>query len=138
MMGYTYLAKALLPQLPVVGVRINVAHVLTAKTEFHRKLITFSPQQINRWTEQTNVWMKRLAEDYEQLANERSMFGEDHIIPLEAFPQHFGDNGCSRKYGVCGYAAVCGTSPKLQAGVLEREYEINPWNPLEAEHDADA
>jgi hypothetical protein len=131
MMGYTYLAKALLPQLPVVGVRINVSHVLTAKTEFHRKLITFSPAQITRWTAQTNIWMTKLSEDYEQLKVEAG------LIPDVAFPQHFGDNGCSRKYGMCGYWPICSSSPKLQEGVLLREYEINPWNPLEADADVE-
>jgi hypothetical protein len=133
MMGYTYLAKALLPSLTVVGVRINVSHVLTEKTAFHRQLVTFGPQQIKRWTEQTNIWMGKLSEDYELLADERAK-NPDIVIPDAAFPQHFGDNGCSRKFGMCGYWPICSSSPKLQPGVLEREYEIRPWNPLEAEH----
>lgn len=132
MLGYTYLGKALLPSMPLIGVRINVAHVLTAKTEFHRQLVQFSPPKLKRWTEQTNIWMERLAADY-RLAEAEGY----PTVPERAFPQHFGLNGCSRKYGKCGYFGVCSSAPKLQAGILERDYEIKPWNPLEEDHNAD-
>jgi hypothetical protein len=125
MMGYTYLAKALLPMLTVVGVRINLAHVLTEKSAFLRQLVNFNPNQLKRWTEQTNIWMKKLELDYVAAAAEGFP-----LVPEVAFPQHFGDNGCSRKFGKCGYFGVCSSSPKLQASILEREYLINPWNPL--------
>jgi hypothetical protein len=125
MMGYTVLGKALFPQLNVVGVRINLAHVLTGKTEFHRELFTFSPSRLEEWTANMNVWLKRLAKDYEMLAA-----GDP-----DAFPGHYGDNGCSRKFGMCGYHPVCSASPRLRQGVLERDYEINVWNPLEGVQD---
>lgn len=126
MMGYTYLAKHLLPSLPVVGVRINLAHILTAKTEFYRQEIQFSPPKLERWMQQTNHWMKRLAKDYELAAAEGMP-----LIPDAAFPQHFGLNGCDRKYGKCGYFGVCSSGPRIQADILERDYDILPWNPLE-------
>jgi hypothetical protein len=125
MMGYTVLGKALFPQLNVVGVRINLAHVLTGKTEFHRELFTFSPSRLEEWTSNMNVWLKRLAKDYEMLKA-----GDP-----DAFPGHYGDNGCSRKFGMCGYHPVCSASPRLRQGVLERDYEINVWNPLEGVQD---
>lgn len=130
MMGYTRLGKFLLPSKPVVGVRINVSHVLTADTKFYRQLVTFGPQQLERWANVMNHWMSRIAEDYTKLDGERPL-----IPPDDVFVQHFGDNACSRKFGMCAYHQVCSSSPKTQAGVLEREYEINPWNPLEEADD---
>jgi hypothetical protein len=135
MMGYTKLAKGLLPSRTVVGVRINVSHVLTEKTTFIRHLETFNPSQISNWVRVMNYWMRdRLAVDYTALnlfMAENGLTEKPLIPPAEIFPQHFGDNACSRKFGMCTYHEVCSSSTKLQAGVLEREYEINPWNPLD-------
>lgn len=132
MMGYTRLGKFLLPSMPVVGVRINVSHVLTNDTKFYRQLVTFGPQQLERWANVMNVWMKRIAADYVAINEKRDANGNLPLIPPDdVFVQHFGDNACSRKYGMCAYHQVCSSSPKTQSGVLEREYDINPWNPLE-------
>lgn len=131
MMGYTYLGDQLLPADKIVGVRINVAHVLTEKTNFVRQVVTFGPNQIKDWARNINYWMKRLAADYELAAE--STYEDIVSGKSPAFPLHFGDNGCSRKFGMCQYYSVCSSSPKLRQGVLEREFEINPWNPLEAD-----
>ena len=127
MMGYTMLGKALLPSYNVVGVRVNVAHVLTKTTEFYREIFPYSPSRIEEWVRNMNTWMKRLAHDYEMLAA-----GDE-----DAFPGHYGDNGCSRKFGMCQYHPVCGASPRLRQAMLDREYEINVWNPLEGVTDAE-
>lgn len=119
MKGYTYAGQKLLPGRKVVGVRINLSHVLTGATEFHRQLVTFSPSEIEEWVENTNNWMTRLATDYTLPAG-------------AAFPGHYGDNGCSRKFGMCGYHPVCSSSPRVRQAVLERDYPVKPWNPLEA------
>jgi hypothetical protein len=126
MLGYTYLGQQLLPNRKVVGVRINLAHVLTGKTEFHRKLFTFSPERIRDWAANTNIWLQRLALDYEMAGDpERS-----HL----AFPGHYGDNGCSRKFGMCQYHEVCSVTPRIREQVLVKEFPyIEPWNPLEAD-----
>lgn len=138
MMGYTHLAKGLLPSRTVVGVRINVSHVLTQKTEFHRQLVTFSPGQIKHWVQVTNDWMTQLAGDYihlEEHMRTLALAEKPLIPPPNIFRQHFGDNACSRKFGMCTYHSVCSSSSKLQPGVLEREFELNPWNPLENDED---
>ena len=136
MMGYTRLGKYLLPQMPVVGVRINVSHVLTKETKFYRQLVTFGPQQLQRWANVMNVWMTKLAADYTAI----NAFADGKPLPLippdDIFVQHFGDNACSRKYGMCAYHPVCSSSPVAQANVLMKEFEINPWNPLKEGDDA--
>jgi hypothetical protein len=126
MLGYTYLGKQLLPNRKVVGVRINLWHVLTGKTEYHRQLFTFSPDRVADWAKNTNIWLKRLALDYEMAA--------DPATAEHAFPGHYGDNGCSRKFGMCQYHEVCSVTPRIREDVLMREFPVvQPWNPLEAD-----
>ena len=129
MMGYTYLARQLFPTLNIAGVRINLLHVLTEKSAFHRQSFMFNPAQIEEWAQNTNYWMRRLAWEYEQLHKAEIV----NALPVGAFPGHYGDNGCSRKFGMCGYHPVCSSSPRARQHVLESEYEVNPWNPLEAD-----
>lgn len=117
MKGYVFMAQKLVPSIKIVGARINLAHVTKTKTEFHRHLVTFTPEQMLEWVGNYNRWANRLAHDTEA--------GD--------FPGHFGDNGCSRKYGLCSYHRVCRVSPRLQQKVLEQEFEVNPWNPLQVE-----
>jgi hypothetical protein len=125
MKGYQFLGQLLMPSERVLGVRINLSHVLTKKTEFHRQLFTYSPAIISEWVSNENIWMQRLANDYKLLAE-----GDP-----SAFPGHYGDNGCSRKFGMCPYHPVCTQDPTQRQRVLERDYPVNIWNPLEAEHD---
>lgn len=129
MMGYTYLGRQLFPSLNIVGVRINLLHVLTEKSAFHRQLFTFNPSQIQEWAQNNNQWMRRLAWEYDQL----QQHGVANGVPVAAFPGHYGDNGCSRKFGMCGYHPVCSSSPRARQHVLESDYDILPWNPLEAD-----
>lgn len=123
MKGYTTVAKQLLPGRIIAGVRINLAHVLTNKTEFHRQTFPFNPEILQEWAQNSNVWLKRLAHDYELLAA-----GDP-----EAFPGHYGDNGCSRKFGMCGYHEICQSTPRVRQVLLEREFAFEPWNPLETD-----
>lgn len=127
MKGYTATGKQLIPGRIIAGVRINLAHVLTHKTEFHRQSFPFNPEILQEWAQNENVWLKRLARDYELL-----QAGDP-----DAFPGHYGDNGCSRKFGMCGFADICKSSPRVRDVVLEREFQFNPWNPLEGDHNPD-
>jgi hypothetical protein len=137
MMGYTFLGKCVMPNEKVAGVRINLSHVLTNKTEFHQQLFVYSEEKILEWVANTNVWLRRLNADHERFNELAKEFGKVEEIPWqklnEAFPAHWGDNGCSRKFGLCHYNGACGISPQLRFKLLEREFEVNPWNPLEAE-----
>jgi hypothetical protein len=118
MLGYTFLGQQLLPGVPIRGVRINLSHVLTNKTEFHREFKTFNKAQIEEWVRNTNFWMELVA---------RSTEGN-------IWPAHFGDNGCSRKFGMCTYHEACSIGDqRIRQRYIETNYEINPWNPLEVD-----
>jgi hypothetical protein len=133
MMGYTYLGRQLLPGKKIAGVRINLSHVLKTGTNFQRQLFTFSDRQIDEWVDVTNRWFKCLAGDVE-LYLELVEKGYESLDALcAAFPAHFGDNGCSRKFGLCQYLDVCSAPPQVRMRMLEQNFEFRPWNPLEVE-----
>ena len=139
MKGYVFLGQQLLPNSKVVGVRINLSHILTTKTKFEAELFTYTPDVIEEWVQTTNTWMLRLNADYEAWWELVKEFDSPENVPWEAinkaFPAHFGDNACSRKFGLCSYHEVCRIGPRLRNKMLERNFEINVWNPLEAEDD---
>lgn len=129
MMGYVHVAQQLVPSLKIIGVRINVIHALKADTGFERMLFSYSPDQMTEWVANTNQWMHRLNLDSELWEMRREH--DPNFWPLA----HYGDNGCSRKYGMCQYHRVCSISSRLRNQVLESEFPVNPWNPLEVEDD---
>ena len=119
MMGYVWMARQLVPDVKVVGVRINLLHVLTKDSNFERGLITYSDSRIDEWVDNTNRWLHRL---------QRSIVEED-------FHAHFGDNGCSSKYGRCQFFDVCSSSPAIRRAVLAQDFHIDKWDPLAHEED---
>jgi hypothetical protein len=134
MMGYVTVAQLLVPSLKIVGVRLNVIHALKDKTNFERMMLTYSPDQLAEWKDNANAWMERLNRESGDWDLELETATRDGRAPR--FPlAHFGDNGCSRKYGLCGYHRVCSVSPRIRWEMLQQEYAIHPWNPLEADED---
>jgi hypothetical protein len=135
MMGYTYLANQLVPGQKVQGVQINVIHTLKDKTNFQREIITYSASVLEAWAQNVSVWMKRLAKDISY--HDFLVGGEEKLAATDArdlaFPGHYGDNGCSRKFGMCVYHEVCSASPKIQERLLQQNFTVKPWNPLEVE-----
>lgn len=137
MMGYTYLAQQLVPSLKIVGVRVNVIHILKDTTKFERQIFTWTREQMAEWIENTNAWMKRLNRDMEYWIE---IYGDgdnpdQSMIPQPRLPwpiAHYGENGCSRKYGLCQYHRVCSVAAPFRHRALE-ELPVNPWNPLETE-----
>lgn len=142
MKGYVWMLKQLLPAKKVVGVRINVSHVLTDSTKFYRQSFLYQPDLITEWEENTRKWLARIYADYLAWGLEQGKtpaelgltdeFAEA-LLARGAFPGHFGDNGCSRKFGLCQYNNVCSVSPRLREKVLEQEFDVRPWNPLEVD-----
>lgn len=142
MKGYVWLARQLVPSMKVVGVRINLCHITKTKTEFERQLITYSDQVIDEWYENTKRWLVRIHHDQLAQALEEGRSPTDlglsdefaeALLARGAFPGHYGDNGCSRKFGACQYEVVCSKSKRIWTKVLEQEFEVRPWNPLEVE-----
>ena len=130
MKGYTYLARQLFPDEKIAGVRVNLSHVLTANSEFKGQVFTFPEDVIEEWIVTTNEWMMRLNGDLENLHYWMSQGQDIWEAMIRCFPAHYGDNACSRKYGLCQYTPVCSLSPRLRQRVLEKEYQLLPWNPL--------
>lgn len=124
MMGYVFVAQLLVPSVKIIGVEINVAHVLTKGTSFERMILTYSDAQLEEWRDNTNEWMRRVSEDS---CNWQGGYdGPSTRWPLA----HYGDNGCSRKFGMCQFHRVCSLAPRIRQQVLEAEFPVNPWNPL--------
>jgi CRISPR/Cas system-associated exonuclease Cas4 (RecB family) len=117
MKGYTWIGQKLLPNIQVIGVRIDLAHILKDKTSFERHVIHYTKSSIEEWEENTANWFYRIR---------RSIQEDD-------FPAHFGDNGCSSKYGKCQFFDVCASSKVIRQKVLEQDFHIDPWDPLKNE-----
>lgn len=155
MRGYTWLLQQLLPDYKVVGVRVNLAHITKTKHDFHRRPITYTPDQIREWEVNYNRWAFQIATDtlanlYEEggaTRDELAELAELNGLPVDlvlfraehgAFPAHYGDNGCSRKYGLCVYHRVCSAGRHIRERILDQEFKVHPWNPLEVEGEDDS
>lgn len=129
MKGYTRVGQYLMPQLRIVGVQINVIHVLKDKTDFRRELVTFTREELDEWESNTNEWARRLAQDIERWPSEDQILGD----PKTPWPlAHFGDNGCSRKFGLCSYHRLCRIAAPLRRNMLA-EIPVSIWNPLDSD-----
>lgn len=113
MMGYTWLASKLIGE-PVAGVRINLVVTRKNDHEFDRATVTFSPQRIKEWVDNTNATYADLL----------------HAYQTDNFRGNYTDGGCAGKYGMCGFASVCKLRPELRLLQLQQEYQIREWDPL--------
>lgn len=123
MMGYAWLAQ-LLTGLPIAGVRINAHCVLKTSSKFERQVVSFSQDRLREWGENYNAWVRRLEASFSQA---QSTFGVDD--PAGAFPMNL--EACAGKYGQCTYTPVCSSPVRVRDRILEKDYAVNPWNPLE-------
>lgn len=113
MMGYTFIANKVHPEIHFAGVEINLLHVLKNDSNFDRSLITYTPSLLAEWEENTAQLFDLI---FTAVRNNR-------------FPAYFGE-GCNRKYGKCQFFSVCSSSPIIRQDVLEQEFTINPWDPM--------
>lgn len=119
MIGYATLAS-LVTGYQIAGVRINLHVIRKSDAVFERRTIPFSPKRIQRWMKVYDEWLDRLERDHSRMAA-----GDP-----DAFPEVF--SACSQKYGMCQYASVCSLDPERQQYALEQDFDVKPWNPLEA------
>ncbi len=143
MMGYTFIGQRLAPSLGIVGVRINLGHFLKNSTEFHRRTIMYSKSKLLKWAQNYNSWIARVRLDYWswmiQQGGDPDELGIDSSLvdflrhSWQPFPSHYGDNGCSRKFGLCTYYGICSLPPRIQLKALEKDFELSTWNPLEVD-----
>lgn len=135
MMGYAYVAQ-LLTGKPIAGVRINVHVIHKNDSLFDRRTISFSQPRLDDWARNLDVWQGRI-EEARRAAALLSPAGYqvqeniDGIWPMNLW-------ACSgRKYGSCQYIGVCSMPPHLRQRTLEDDFEVNVWNPLEADEDGE-
>lgn len=115
MMGYMRTASLLLGR-EIRGVRLNVLATRKASTEFDRRIIYYSADQLEGWERNLLVWKERIERSHE----------------TNSWPKSFAS--CSTKYGMCTYAPVCSAGPAFEDRALELDFDINPWDP-NAQHD---
>lgn len=125
MIGYATLAGILIGE-PIVGVRINLHVIRKNDSVFERRTIPFAPERIKDWMRVYDHWLRRIESDMVGYTE-----GDE-----DAFPHNF--SACAGKYGMCSYASICGLPPSLRTRFLAQDFEINPWNPLEADDDSAA
>jgi len=115
MMGYMRAAGLLLGK-EIRGVRINVVATRKASTEFDRRILYYSKDQLEGWERNLGVWHNRIQQSLEH----------------NDWPKSFAN--CSGKYGMCAYASVCSTGPQFEQQALEMDFDYSPWDP-NAQHD---
>jgi hypothetical protein len=133
MMGYAWLAQKL-TGLPIAGVRINAHAVLKGSSKFERQTIMFSPERLEEWAANLNEWIERIASSFVDLNPAGPPVVHDDAL-LRAFPHNF--NACAGKYGQCIYTDVCTMPLRSRGRVLENDFELHPWNPLNPDEDAE-
>lgn len=127
MMGYAVLGQLLIGR-QISGVRIN-AHVIRKNDSvFNRRVVSFSKERLDHWMLNYDAWLARIETDMGlAMRPETARF---------AFPHNF--DACAGKYGMCQYASVCSMPPHLRQRVLEEDFQVAPWNPLEVEDASEA
>lgn len=118
MMGYVWIARQLI-KMPIAGVRINAHAVYKTQSKFEREIISFSDARLVDWAQNYNIQVSRIK----------------HAHETNTFVRNFG--ACAGKYGMCQYADVCSVRPDLRHRVLEADFDIFPWNPLETDLDTE-
>lgn len=134
MMGYAWMAQ-LITGKQIAGVRIN-AHVCRKRdSQNERQIISFNRDRLQDWARNYNQWVTRIEAEYDRLNAEVREGLIEHGLPAFSFPHNF--DACDTKYGMCQYAGVCSMQPRFRTALLEQDFAVNPWNPLEVDDAAE-
>jgi hypothetical protein len=135
MMGYAVAGQQLTGR-PIAGVRINVYVIHKNESNFESRTIQYSPVRLEEWVRNYDNWLVTIEariELFDRLVEDGI---ELQLARDTAFPMNlWACNG--RKYGSCPYSGVCSMPQQLRIRTIEQDFEMVPWNPLEAE-DAEA
>lgn len=131
MMGYAVSAELLIGK-PIAGVRISAAVIHTKDSLYERRTIPFSRPRLDHWIRNYDRWLGQI-EHAKNYYNELVASGEElSDSPADiAFPLNLWACG-GRKYGLCPYFGVCSYPPHLRQRVLEQDFAVKQWNPLES------
>lgn len=132
MMGYAYSAQ-LLTGKPIAGVKISVHVIHKNDSVFDERVISYSQVRLEEWARNYDRWLARIEDHYLEHTRLQLLSGLDpQQIDDAAFPLNF--SACyGRKYSSCQYVGICSYPQHLRQRVLEADFEIVPWNPLDAE-----
>jgi hypothetical protein len=132
MMGYAWCAQQFLGK-PIAGVRINAHAVLKTTSKFARQIITYSQDRLQEWGANYNEWVVRINEStgwWKRYLNDEIEPGPGaEEVLLHVFPHNW--EACAGKYGQCVYTDVCSSPVRVRQTILEKDFELHPWNPLE-------
>lgn len=122
MQGYAVLGS-LVTGDTINSIRINLHIIRKSDSVFERRTLHFAQHRLDRWKRNYDHWLERIERDMELWKA-----GDPR-----AFPQNF--SACAGKYSMCVYKGVCSDRPDLEEMGLAQDFEVNPWNPLEADDD---
>lgn len=113
------LAAHVIYQVPVRGVIIDAAQIAVGFTRFARGMTYRTPDQLQEWLGFTKQWVA-----------EAQSLGHQMTTETDERPWRMNDKSC-HDYGGCQFRQVCSRSPQVRKSLLESNYDIRHWNPLE-------
>lgn len=114
------LAARVVYQTPVRGVIIDAAQVAVGFTRFARGLTYRTPDQLEEWLGFTKSWVAQAHAMAHQMSHE-----------TDERPWVMNDKSC-HDYGGCPFRRVCSRSPGVRQNILNTDFVVDHWNPLEA------
>lgn len=110
-MSLYVIAAKVIYQVPIAGVIIEAAQVLTGTSEFARGITMRSDAQLNEYLVNTQYWFKR---------------AEQNVLN-NYWPMN--EKSC-HDFGGCPFRSVCSKDPAVRDKFLETDFVRAPWNPL--------
>lgn len=96
---------------PVKGVIVDAAQTGVTFTRFHRRIAPRSRGQLDEFLRDAQWWIAQ-------------------VPAAKAAGWPMNESSCQR-YGGCAFAGVCSKAPHVRAKLLETEFELGDYNPLE-------
>ena len=110
--GYA-VGASLAYDIRVSGAMVNLFHILKTSTNFDRGIVMFTNEQIEEWVKKVQDISEHMIKDIE--ADEYAMYS----------------TGCYGMYGACMFHAICSAEKKIRHIVMEDDYVVDEWKPLE-------
>jgi hypothetical protein len=109
---YSFAGAAIL-SAPIKGVIIDAVQVGVTFSRYARGLTYRSQDELDEWLSETYRWIQKV----------HAAVDEDY------FPAN--DKACHH-YGGCVFRKVCSAAPQVREQIIQSDYEVRPWNPLES------
>jgi hypothetical protein len=109
---YSFAGAAILSS-PIKGVVIDAVQVGATFSRYARGLTYRTQDELDEWLRETYYWVQKV----------HASVDEDY------WPAN--DKSCHH-YGGCVFRKVCGAAPQVRKQILDSDYEVRPWNPLES------